>query len=128
MRERRNMVFPFLAPFGHSFALNDNRLDGDIAFDVNGERAQRIPSSWTPVDPGRRAHAPYVDDEQSGRAGSRDARSCDKAVRAAADRRRHRDRRDAQARRQTGRSIHERTTCRHGCGGRIPRPISVRRR
>src|SRR5262245_18284687 len=29
MRERRNMVFPFLAPFGHSFALNDNRLDGD---------------------------------------------------------------------------------------------------
>ena len=43
MRERRNMVFPFLAPFGHSFAVNDNRLDGDIAFDVNGERAQRIP-------------------------------------------------------------------------------------
>ena len=43
MRERRNMVFPFLAPFGHSFALNDNRLDGDIAFDVNGDRAQRIP-------------------------------------------------------------------------------------
>ena len=43
MRERRNMVFPFLAPFGHSFALNDNRLDGDIAFDVNGERAQRVP-------------------------------------------------------------------------------------
>ena len=43
MRERRNMVFPFLAPFGHSFALNDNRLDGDIAFDVNGDRAQRVP-------------------------------------------------------------------------------------
>ena len=43
IRERRNMVFPFLAPFGHSFAVNDNRLDGDIAFDVNGERAQRIP-------------------------------------------------------------------------------------
>jgi len=43
IRERRNMLFPFLAPFGHSFALNDNRLDGSIAFDVNGERAQRIP-------------------------------------------------------------------------------------
>src|SRR6185436_10483277 len=36
MRERRNMLFPFLAPFGHSFALNDNVLDGDIAFDING--------------------------------------------------------------------------------------------
>ena len=43
LRERRNMLFPFLAPFGHSFALNDNRLDGDIAFDVNGDRAQRVP-------------------------------------------------------------------------------------
>jgi glyoxylase-like metal-dependent hydrolase (beta-lactamase superfamily II) len=43
MRERRNMLFPFLAPFGHSFALNDNRLDGDVAFDINGERAQRLP-------------------------------------------------------------------------------------
>src|ERR1044072_7093511 len=42
MRERRNMVFPFLAPCGHSFALNDNRLDGDVAFDVNGERTQRV--------------------------------------------------------------------------------------
>jgi glyoxylase-like metal-dependent hydrolase (beta-lactamase superfamily II) len=42
MRERRNMVFPFLAPFGHSFALNDNILDGDIAFDRNGDRAQRV--------------------------------------------------------------------------------------
>ena len=43
MRERRNMMFPFLAPFGHSFALNDNRLDGEVAFDVNGERVQRVP-------------------------------------------------------------------------------------
>src|SRR5204862_5800936 len=42
MRERRNMLFPFLAPFGHSFAVNDNRLDGDVAFDVNADRAQRI--------------------------------------------------------------------------------------
>jgi glyoxylase-like metal-dependent hydrolase (beta-lactamase superfamily II) len=43
IRERRNMLFPFLAPFGHSFELNDNRLDGDVAYDINGERAQRIP-------------------------------------------------------------------------------------
>src|SRR4051812_2934413 len=42
MRERRNMLFPFLGPFGHSFALNDNRIDGDIAFDVNGDRSQRV--------------------------------------------------------------------------------------
>ena len=26
MRERRNMLVPFLAPFGHSFAVNDNRV------------------------------------------------------------------------------------------------------
>jgi hypothetical protein len=64
MRERRNMLFPFLAPFGHSFALNDNRLDGDVAFDINGERAQRQPQFSTGVDHGRRPHAPHVDDEQ----------------------------------------------------------------
>src|SRR5215470_9015816 len=40
MRERRNMLFPFLAPFGHSFALNDNVLDGDVA--LSGDRAQRV--------------------------------------------------------------------------------------
>jgi glyoxylase-like metal-dependent hydrolase (beta-lactamase superfamily II) len=42
MRERRNMLFPFLAPFGHSFALNDNILDGDVAFDVAGGTARRV--------------------------------------------------------------------------------------
>jgi hypothetical protein len=42
MRERRNMLFPFLGPFGHSFALNDSRIDGDVAFDVNGDRSQRV--------------------------------------------------------------------------------------
>jgi glyoxylase-like metal-dependent hydrolase (beta-lactamase superfamily II) len=41
--ERRNMLFPFLSPFGHSFALNDLRLDGDVAFDVQGERMPRVP-------------------------------------------------------------------------------------
>jgi glyoxylase-like metal-dependent hydrolase (beta-lactamase superfamily II) len=44
MRERRNMLFPFLGPFGHSFALNDNILDGDIAYDRDGDRAQRVPA------------------------------------------------------------------------------------
>jgi hypothetical protein len=43
LSERRNMLFPFLGPFGHSFGLNDNRLDGNIAFDMVGERAQRVP-------------------------------------------------------------------------------------
>ena len=43
MRERRNMLFPFLAPFGHNFALNDWRLDGDVVFDINGETARRQP-------------------------------------------------------------------------------------
>jgi len=40
--ERRNMLFPFLAAFGHSFALNNLVLDGDLAFDVNGDKAVRI--------------------------------------------------------------------------------------
>jgi glyoxylase-like metal-dependent hydrolase (beta-lactamase superfamily II) len=43
--ERRNMLFPFLAAFGHSFALNNLVLDGDIAYDVNGERAGRVARS-----------------------------------------------------------------------------------
>ena len=43
MRERRNMLFPFLAPFGHSFAVNDNRLDGDVAFDAEATRSLRVP-------------------------------------------------------------------------------------
>src|SRR3954468_12216255 len=45
MRERRNMLFPFLGPFGHSFALNDNRIDGDVAFDVDAARSQRVPQA-----------------------------------------------------------------------------------
>ena len=40
--ERRNMLFPFLAAFGHSFAQNNLILDGDIAFDVNGGIAKRV--------------------------------------------------------------------------------------
>jgi glyoxylase-like metal-dependent hydrolase (beta-lactamase superfamily II) len=41
--ERRNMLFPFLAAFGHSCALNNLILDGDIAFDINGDKAARQP-------------------------------------------------------------------------------------
>ena len=41
--ERRNMLFPFLAAFGHSYALNNLILDGDIAYDVNGDKAARVP-------------------------------------------------------------------------------------
>jgi glyoxylase-like metal-dependent hydrolase (beta-lactamase superfamily II) len=41
LSERRNMLFPFLAPFGHSWAPVVQVLDADIAFDVNGERVVR---------------------------------------------------------------------------------------
>jgi len=44
--ERRNMLFPFLALFGHSFALNNLILDGDIAFDVNGDKPVRV-ARWS---------------------------------------------------------------------------------
>jgi glyoxylase-like metal-dependent hydrolase (beta-lactamase superfamily II) len=44
--ERRNMLFPFLAAFGHSLALNNLALDGDIAYDVNGDRAVRV-ARWS---------------------------------------------------------------------------------
>jgi glyoxylase-like metal-dependent hydrolase (beta-lactamase superfamily II) len=42
-QERRNFLFPFAAPFGHSFALTRLVLDGDVAFDLaeNG-MARRI--------------------------------------------------------------------------------------
>lgn len=44
--ERRNMLFPFLAVFGHSYALNNLILDGDLAYDVNGERPMRA-ARWS---------------------------------------------------------------------------------
>ena len=40
-QERRNFLFPFAAPFGHSFALNRLVLDGDVAFDVPENGAPR---------------------------------------------------------------------------------------
>lgn len=43
MKERRNMLFPFLATFGHSFAPNDWVLDGNIAFNIDGEKSTRQP-------------------------------------------------------------------------------------
>jgi hypothetical protein len=44
--ERRNMLFPFLATFGHSFALNNLVLDGDVAYDVNGDKPVRV-ARWS---------------------------------------------------------------------------------
>ena len=44
MMERRNMLFPFLATFGHNYALNDLILDGDIPYDVGQDaNAIRVP-------------------------------------------------------------------------------------
>jgi glyoxylase-like metal-dependent hydrolase (beta-lactamase superfamily II) len=40
--ERRNMLFPFLAPFGHSWAPVNQVLDGDVAFDMQGPKAVRV--------------------------------------------------------------------------------------
>lgn len=42
MRERRNMLFPFLARFGHSFGPNNWVLDGSTAFNVTDQGASRI--------------------------------------------------------------------------------------
>ena len=42
LAERRNMLFPFLAPFGHSWAPVNQVLDGDVAFDLTGEKAVRV--------------------------------------------------------------------------------------
>ena len=44
--ERRNMLFPFLAAFGHSYALNNLILDGDVAFDVNEDKTARV-ARWS---------------------------------------------------------------------------------
>jgi len=40
--ERRNFLFPFAAIFGHSFALNNLILDGDIAYDVTENLGVRV--------------------------------------------------------------------------------------
>ncbi len=40
--ERRNMLFPFLGPFGHSWALVNQVLDGDFAYDINGTNTVRV--------------------------------------------------------------------------------------
>jgi glyoxylase-like metal-dependent hydrolase (beta-lactamase superfamily II) len=40
--ERRNMLFPFLAPFGHSWAPVNQVLDGDVAFDLQGPKGVRV--------------------------------------------------------------------------------------
>ena len=40
--ERRSMLFPFLAPFGHSWAPITQVLDGDIAYDVTAGKTVRV--------------------------------------------------------------------------------------
>jgi glyoxylase-like metal-dependent hydrolase (beta-lactamase superfamily II) len=40
--ERRNMLFPFLGPFGHSWGLVNQVLDGDFAYDINGANTVRV--------------------------------------------------------------------------------------
>jgi glyoxylase-like metal-dependent hydrolase (beta-lactamase superfamily II) len=42
LTERRNMLFPFLGPFGHSWAPVNQVLDGDLAYDVVGEKTVRV--------------------------------------------------------------------------------------
>lgn len=42
MQERRNMLFPFLARFGHSWLPNNWVLDGDVAYNLNGDSAERV--------------------------------------------------------------------------------------
>ena len=42
LAERRNMLFPFLAPFGHSWAPVNQVLDGDVAYDINGGKTVRV--------------------------------------------------------------------------------------
>jgi glyoxylase-like metal-dependent hydrolase (beta-lactamase superfamily II) len=42
LAERRNMLFPFLAPFGHSWAPVNLVLDGDLAYDLAGGKAVRV--------------------------------------------------------------------------------------
>jgi glyoxylase-like metal-dependent hydrolase (beta-lactamase superfamily II) len=50
LMERRNMLFPFLGPFGHNWGLVTQTLDGDIAYDVEGDRAMRVArESETPL-------------------------------------------------------------------------------
>jgi glyoxylase-like metal-dependent hydrolase (beta-lactamase superfamily II) len=43
MMERRNMLFPFLNEGGHNFAPNNWILDGEIAFNLDGDKAVRQP-------------------------------------------------------------------------------------
>jgi hypothetical protein len=44
--ERRNYLFPFAISGGHDYHLNDNRLDGDIPYDVLPSGEARRVYSW----------------------------------------------------------------------------------
>jgi glyoxylase-like metal-dependent hydrolase (beta-lactamase superfamily II) len=50
LMERRNMLFPFLGPFGHNWTLVTQTLDADIAYDSDGGRTERVArESETPL-------------------------------------------------------------------------------
>jgi glyoxylase-like metal-dependent hydrolase (beta-lactamase superfamily II) len=42
LAERRNMLFPFLGPFGHSWGLVTQTLDGDVAYDTTDGKVSRV--------------------------------------------------------------------------------------
>ena len=65
--ERRNFLFPFAAPFGHSFAPMNLILDGDIAYDIapDGKVGAYSAMGRRRAAPGWPAHATHVDGEQS---------------------------------------------------------------
>jgi hypothetical protein len=90
MRERRNMLFPFLARFGHAWTPNNWVLDDDVAYNISDQGAARAPDRmegalWNdgihmrrmwmmnnPVvlmqrlmDPATRLSAPYGDGENT---------------------------------------------------------------
>jgi glyoxylase-like metal-dependent hydrolase (beta-lactamase superfamily II) len=44
--ERRNMLFPFLMAFGHSYVQNNLILDGDVPYDIFFGKADRV-ASWS---------------------------------------------------------------------------------
>jgi glyoxylase-like metal-dependent hydrolase (beta-lactamase superfamily II) len=49
MRERRNMLFPFLISGGHAYALTDAYLDGDIPWDLSTGGGFGPPTPPTPI-------------------------------------------------------------------------------
>lgn len=49
-RERRSNQFPFLLPWGHSWMLQDLRLDGDVAYNITPQGAPQRVARWSDLD------------------------------------------------------------------------------